>query len=159
MGIWPIFGVQTRAVMQYNVIVRLNTASAEDQRLLLHCCLFSPAHQFANVVFTREANAGLCRNQTIKMASKTTRRAHCQAVEKQSVHCLPSDPNVRKEWINFIFNEVPVLRTWSFIHLILAWICLRTRHNSTLDFQKRFKLKDAAVLAILDPTVATLKSE
>ncbi len=23
------------------------------------------------------------------------------------LHCLPSDPNVRKEWMNFMFNEVP----------------------------------------------------
>ncbi len=27
--------------------------------------------------------------------------------KKQSLHCFPSDPNVRKEWINFIFKEVP----------------------------------------------------
>ncbi len=30
-----------------------------------------------------------------------------QVVEKQSLHCLPSDPNIRKEWMNFIFNEDP----------------------------------------------------
>ncbi len=30
-----------------------------------------------------------------------------QVVEKQSLHCLPSDPIVRKEWVNFIFNEDP----------------------------------------------------
>ncbi len=42
----------------YTVIEWLNTASAEeDQRLLLHRCLFSPTHQFAHVVFTRESNA------------------------------------------------------------------------------------------------------
>ncbi len=29
----------------------------------------------------------------------------CQVVEKQGLCCLPSDPNVRKEWMNFIFNE------------------------------------------------------
>lgn len=31
----------------------------------------------------------------------------CQAVEKHSLHCLLSDPSVRKEWMNFIFNDVP----------------------------------------------------
>ncbi len=31
----------------------------------------------------------------------------CQTVEKLNLHCLPSDPNVRKEWMNFMFNEVP----------------------------------------------------
>ncbi len=35
----------------YDVIVWLNTSSAEDdQRLLLHHCLFSPAHRFMHVV-------------------------------------------------------------------------------------------------------------
>ncbi len=24
-----------------------------------------------------------------------------------NLFCLPSDPNVRKAWMNFIFNEVP----------------------------------------------------
>ncbi len=31
----------------------------------------------------------------------------CQVVEKQSLHCLPSDPNIRKEWMKFIFNKDP----------------------------------------------------
>ncbi len=55
------------------------------------------------------------------------------AVEKQTLHCLPSDPNVRKEWINFIFNEDPDHVSKS---LILPWIRLQARHDSTQDFQK-----------------------
>ncbi len=31
----------------------------------------------------------------------------CQSVEKQCLHFLPSDPSVRKVWINFVFNEDP----------------------------------------------------
>ncbi len=27
--------------------------------------------------------------------------------DKMSLHHLPSDPNIRKEWENFIFNEDP----------------------------------------------------
>ncbi|KAI2667643.1 Phosphatidate phosphatase LPIN2 [Labeo rohita] len=34
----------------YDVIAWLNPASAEEQHLLLHHCLFSPAHRFAHVV-------------------------------------------------------------------------------------------------------------
>ncbi len=43
----------------------------------------------------------------IKMALNTTRRCAVPSLwKKQSLHLLPSDPNVRKEWMNFI-NEVP----------------------------------------------------
>ncbi len=46
------------SVCQNNRIVCLNTTSTkEDQCLLQHHCLFSPAHQFAHVVFPREENA------------------------------------------------------------------------------------------------------
>ncbi len=90
----------------YDVKMWLNTAFAEkDQHLLLYRCLFSPAHQFVHVVWiTRETNAGLHRNQMIKMSPKTTR--HCAVPScGKTLHCLPSDPNIRKEWY-FIFNEV-----------------------------------------------------
>ncbi len=39
-----------------------------------------------------------------KDGSEDNKTVQCQAVEKQSLHHLPSDPNLRKEWMNFIFN-------------------------------------------------------
>ncbi len=39
--------------------------------------------------------------QTIKMAPKM------MCTKLQSLHCLSSDPNVKKEWMNFIFYEDP----------------------------------------------------
>ncbi len=73
-------------------------ASMPDQRLLLHHWLLSPAHWFTHVEITRETNAGLRINQTIKMALKTRR---CSAVpscgKTQSLNRLPSDPNIKKE--------------------------------------------------------------
>ncbi len=57
-----------------DVIVWISTTSAAlDQRQLQHYCLFSPAHRFTPVVFTRCERAGLHKNQMIKMALKTTR--------------------------------------------------------------------------------------
>lgn len=42
------------------------------------------------------------------MTLKTTRRCAVPSCGKtQSLHCLPPDPNIRKEWMNFILN-VPV---------------------------------------------------
>ncbi len=40
------------------------------------------------------------------------------------------------------------VRTWSFVHFILPWIHLQTKHNS-IRFSKRLKLKDDAVPTIL----------
>ncbi len=73
----------------------------------------------------------------------------CQVVEKQCLHWIPSDPNIWKEWINFIFNEDPDhVSKNSF----LPRIGLQTRHNSTRQL-KKLKLKYDAVATILDPTV------
>ncbi len=44
------------------------------------------------------------------------------------------------------------VRTWSFVHFILPWICLQTRQFDT-GFSEGLKLKDDAVLTILDQTV------
>ncbi len=96
-------------VTLYDVIVWLNNSSAEEyQRLLLHRCLFSPAHRFAHVVFTREANVQVYAETKRKDGSKDNKTlCSTKLWKKQYLHCLPSDPNVRKEWMNFIFNEVP----------------------------------------------------
>ncbi len=133
----------------YDVIVWLNTGSTEDDTCLvvveeippfyvkrfeypekrytnvtnyyyyiLHHCLFSPAHRFPPVVFMKDPNAGLRRAQRINCVS----------------------------WTLFLMRfETASVRTWSFVHLILPWICLQTRHNSTWDFH--------AWIQCLDPTV------
>ncbi len=44
--------------------------------------------------------------------------------KKLSLHCLPSDPNARKEWMNSIFNKVP-----DFVSKILVLFSL----NFTMD--------------------------
>ncbi len=64
----------------YDVIVWLNPASAEQDQCQHHW-LLSPAHWFVHVMFMREANAGLRRNQMIKMAPNTRRRCYHRLFE------------------------------------------------------------------------------
>ncbi len=91
----------------YDVIVWLNTATAEeDKRLLLHHCLVQPAHWFTHNVYERSERTDLHGNQTKKMPPNTTRQV-CQVVEKTVFALLPSDSSVRKEWMNFILSEDP----------------------------------------------------
>ncbi len=52
---------------------------------------------------------------------------------KRSLHCLSSDPNIRTEWMDFIFNDDPDHVSKN---VILPWIRLQTRYNSKWDFQK-----------------------
>ncbi len=62
-------------------------------------------------------------------------------MEKLSLHCLPSDPNIRKEWMNFIINEVPVLllikfvsvRTWSKDDAVPTILDSNTQHNRSVS--------------------------
>uniref|UniRef100_A0A673HYX9 THAP-type domain-containing protein n=1 Tax=Sinocyclocheilus rhinocerous TaxID=307959 RepID=A0A673HYX9_9TELE len=64
------------------------------------------------------------------MAPKTTK---CCAVpncgKTQSFHRLPSDPNIMKEWMKFIFNEDPdrVSKNLVLCSLHFTW----TSENST----------------------------
>ncbi len=88
-------------------------------------------------------------------------RGECRSTQKPhnkekkiklwSLHRLPSNPNIRKEWMNFIFNEVPdhVSKNF-FVHFILPQNHLLTKHNLTQDFSKRLNLKDTEVPTILD---------
>ncbi len=77
------------------------------------------------------------------MASKTT------LYSANYLHCLPSDPNVRKEKINFIFNEDP--------DRISKNVVLCSLHSIVDLFKAQFDAadneKDDAVSTILDPTV------
>ncbi len=79
----------------------------------------------------------------------------CQVVEKkQCLLCLPSDPNVRKEWMNFIFNEVPDHISKNSVFCSLCFTADYTnKAQFDAGFSKSLKLKDDAVPTILDPTV------
>ncbi len=79
----------------------------------------------------------------------------CQAVEKQCLHVLPSDPNVRKVWINFIFNEDPDHVSKTLVPCSLNFTTESFTNTAQFDagFSKRLKLKDGSVQTILDLTV------
>ncbi len=139
-------------VSLYDVIVWINTASAEeDQRLLLHRCLFSPAPRFAHVVQIREANVGLRTYQTIKITPNTKRSCAVSICGKtQHLHRLPSDLNVRKEWMNFIFNEVSDHVSKN---LVLCSFYRVFVYKQCTMFSERLKQKDDAVSTIFDLTI------
>ncbi len=89
------------------------------------------------VVFTRGKCAGLCRNKTIEMA----------------LNCLPSDPNIRKEWINFILNENPDLVSKNLVLCSLHFSMHLFTNKAQLDAGFSERLKKNAVPTILDSTV------
>ncbi len=122
----------------YDVIVWLNTATAEeDKRLLLHHCLVHPAHWFTHNVYERSERTDLHRNQTKKMAPNTTRQ--CVKLWKNSL-CIAFllIPALGKSgWTLFwVKIQTTSVRTRPFVCFILPQILLQTRHNSTQDFQK-----------------------
>ncbi|ROI15203.1 hypothetical protein DPX16_9002 [Anabarilius grahami] len=70
--------------------------------------------------------------------------------QMQSLHCLPSDLNIRKECINFIFNEVPdrVSTNCQYERDLFS-----NKAQFDTGFSAKLKLKNDAFLTILDPTV------
>uniref|UniRef100_A0A673GND3 THAP-type domain-containing protein n=1 Tax=Sinocyclocheilus rhinocerous TaxID=307959 RepID=A0A673GND3_9TELE len=76
---------------------------------------------------------------------------HCG--KTQSLHCLPSDPNIRKEWMNFIFNAVPDRVSKNMVLCSLHFTADSLTNKAQFDSSERFKLKDDAVPNILDLTV------
>ncbi len=108
--------------------------SAEDQRLLLHRCLFSPVHRIITfVVLTRDANT--------------------QLLYLQRNRCF-SLPSCEKNSFCFAFLLIPMLgKSGSTLYLIKfqtasvrtvfcsPQIHLQTRHNLTWDFQKDWNWK------------------
>ncbi len=76
-------------------------------------------------------------------------------MEKQCLRCLPSDPNVRKEWMNFIFNEVPDLVSKNSVLCSFPFTAdsFTNKAQFNAGFSERLKLKDNAVPTILDLTV------
>ncbi len=71
-------------------------------------------------------------------------------------HCLPSDPNIKKEWINCIFNEAP--ERVSKYAQVLSLLNIPTDYFTNKEqfdtgSSERLKLKDDAFQTILDPKV------
>ncbi len=73
----------------------------------------------------------------------------------QSLYFLPSYPNVRKEWINFIFNEVSDRVNKNLVLCLLYFTANLFTNKAQFDtgFSERLKPKDNAVPTILDLTV------
>ncbi len=96
-----------------------------------------------HVVFMR---AGLQKPNN-KDAPKTRRCVQCQAVEEQCLCCLPSDSNVRKDWMNFIFNEDPDRVSKILVLCSLHFTADSFTNKAQFDagFSESLKLKDNAV--------------
>ncbi len=82
-------------------------------------------------------------------------KMQCRAVEEQSLHCLPSYSNFRKQWMNFIFKEVPDCVSENlFLSSLHFTVDLQTRHNSTVFSLKiNTKRRCCADSIGSDPTV------
>ncbi len=124
-----------------NVILwcTVNTASAEDdQHLLLHRCLFSPAHRLAHVVFYERRTHRSTPKQNDKDRSEDN-KTQCSAKLWNNSLCIAFllIPALGKRgWTVFLMKiQTESIRTWSFVHFILLCICLQTCHL-TRDFQK-----------------------
>ncbi len=112
----------------FKVIVWLNAASAEkDQHLLLHRCLFSPAHQF------------------VHMVGKWQERQTQRSTQK---------PNDKLYLMNFIFKEVPDRVSKNSVLWTLQFSADSFTNKAQFDtgFSERFK-QDNAVPTIMDLTV------
>ncbi len=74
---------------------------------------------------------------------------------KQCFQFLSSDPNVRKEWLNFICNEDQDCVSKNLVLCSLNFTTDLFTNKAQFDagFSKRLKLKDDAVPTILDPTI------
>uniref|UniRef100_A0A673JTC3 THAP-type domain-containing protein n=1 Tax=Sinocyclocheilus rhinocerous TaxID=307959 RepID=A0A673JTC3_9TELE len=79
--------------------------------------------------------------------------------EKQSLHCFPSDPNIRKEWMNFIFNEDPDRLSKNLVLCSLHFTAdsFTNKAQFNTGFSERLKLKYDAVPTISDPTYKIIK--
>ncbi len=80
----------------------------------------------------------------------------CEIVEKtQSLHRHPSDPNIRKEWINIILNEMLDLVRKNLVLCSLHFTVdsFTNKAQFEMGFSERLKLKEDAVMNILDWTV------
>ncbi len=87
------------------------------------------------------------------MAQKTTRCCAVPSCGKiQCLHCLSSDPNIRKEWMNFIFKEVPdgICKNLVLCSLHFTADSFTNKTHFDTGFSERLKIKDDAVLNILD---------
>lgn len=94
---WGRWTKQTSPLYYYVIDVWLNTASTkEDECLLLHHCLKPRPPIHARSV-NNERRTQVYREINRKRCSKDKMLMLC------CFHCIPSDPNLKKVWINFIF--------------------------------------------------------
>ncbi|XP_056315543.1 transcription factor Sp3 isoform X2 [Danio aesculapii] len=90
------------------------------------------------------------------MPPRITRRCAVPSCGRtQSLHGLPSDPNLRKHWVNFIFNEVPdrLIKSLFVCSLHFTTDSFTNKTQFDAGFSERLKVKDDAVPTILDPKV------
>lgn len=75
--------------------------------------------------------------------------------KKQSLHCLPFDPNIRTAWMKFIFNDVPdcVNKTLFVCSLHFTADSFLNKIQFIAGFSETLKIKDDAVPTTLDPAV------
>lgn len=78
----------------------------------------------------------------------------------QSLHNLSSEPNIRNEWLKFVYNEVPARVGKSFsvcsVHFTPESVANKTQVDA--GFATRLRLINNAVSNILDPTETTHQS-
>ncbi len=133
----------------------VNTASAEDdQHLLLHRCLFSPAHRFSTCSVYERRTRRSTPKQNDKDRSEDN-KTQCSAKLWNNSLCIAFllIPALGKSgWTVFLMKiQTESIRTWSFVQFILLCICLQTCQFDA-GFSERLKLKDDAVLNKLDPS-------
>ncbi len=74
----------------------------------------------------------------------------CHILDKQSLHCLSSDPIIKREWIKCIFNKDPERVSKNLVICSLHFTADLFMNTAQFDvgFSKRLKLKDDVVLTI-----------
>ncbi len=68
-------------------------------------------------------------------------------MEKQCLHCIPSEPNIGKEWMNFIFNEDPKHVSKNSVLCSLHFTADLFTNKAQFDagYSERLNLKDDAL--------------
>ncbi len=134
--------------MLYSTLQWCGEAPPPQEKIIT--AYLTPAHRFTHSVYERRA------------CSSTQKQNNKDAIEDNKIlclaklwknlflHCLPSDPNIRKEWMNFIFNEAPDCITNSvFCSLHFTADLFTNKAHFDVGFSERLKLKDNAVPTIL----------
>ncbi|XP_051983016.1 piggyBac transposable element-derived protein 4-like [Xyrauchen texanus] len=88
------------------------------------------------------------------MSARRTKRCAIPGCRKtEFLHMVPKNPNIKKEWLKFIFNEVPD-RVSPYLFVCLGHFtpdCLANQSQYEAGFAGKHILKSGAVPTILDP--------